>query len=91
MSAFGDYSRTFLFYKQLFLGWMKLRNVVEVSQLKYSSDQAPPATPATLFANRGQLLVPFYSNGCLFVKQKNVLAKNGSAKRVVVKHGAASI
>src|SRR6266852_6233700 len=27
-----------------FLGWMKLRNVGEVSQLKYSSDHAPLAT-----------------------------------------------
>jgi hypothetical protein len=41
--AFGGCSGTFLFCKQLFLGWIKLRNVGEVSQLKYSSDHAPLA------------------------------------------------
>lgn len=51
-SAFGDYSRTFLFSKQLFLGWT-LWNVGEVSQLKYSADYAPPATPATLIRKTG--------------------------------------
>src|SRR6185369_15727873 len=64
----GDYGRTYLFYKQLFLGWM-LRNVGEVSRLNYSSNHAPYATPKPLFAKRGQLLVPFYSKGRLFVKQ----------------------
>jgi hypothetical protein len=66
----GDCSRTFLFCKQLFLGWMKLRNVGEVSQLKYSSDYAPLATPATLIRKSGPTLSALLFQWCLFVKHR---------------------
>src|SRR5882724_8055951 len=94
-SAIGDYSRTFLLCKQLFLGWIKLRNVGEVSQLKYSSDHAPLATPATLIRKPGPTLkCPFIPMAvCLSRKecvQRMCEREYGTSTNALTKHVCAT-
>src|SRR5262245_17746157 len=74
-SAIGVAAEPPVLQTTLFLAFVKLRNVGEVARLKYNSDHARAAMPAAVVAKRGQLLVPFYSNSCLFVKERSCSAR----------------
>ena len=52
----------------------------KLSRLNYSPDRARPATLILLLANRGQLVMPFYSKASLFVKQNAHQPPSASAK-----------
>jgi hypothetical protein len=56
----------------------------KLSRLNYNPAHVRSATLIPLLANRGQLVMPFYSKGSLFVKQNAHQPHSTSAKVIVV-------